>query len=196
MADEKKDVKQAELKGTVKMNKPSLGQKMHDAFISQDFKSAASGVVQDTFVPMTKRLAADFISNLINRMLFGSKAQSNQNIFGTTWRYTGWGTGGINYSGISTQNATTQTTQQTLPGALNYNDITFSNRQDAEEALLTLTEMLERYSSVSVADYYEYLKFPTVSTQYNYGWKSLAGADVEEFRGEFHLRLPKPIPLR
>lgn len=193
--DDKKKVEPAELRGKVTIQKPTIGKRMHDAFISQDFKTAAGGVVQDTIVPMIKRIIADGCSNMINRVLFGSKAQNNtSSLFSNTWRYTGWGTGGINYSSISTGNAVQQT-QQTTPGILNYSDITFTNREDAEDCLMTMKEILDRYGTVRIADFYEYLKIPTQSTQNNYGWKNLNSVEVEAFRGEWHLTLPKPIPL-
>lgn len=189
--EDKKEIKPLELKGSAKVQKQSLGKKMHDAFISQDFKSAASGVVQDTFVPMTKRLMADLFSNLVNRILFGSNApKAGSSIFGSgsSWRYSGQN---INYSSFSQPSTASST-----PSIPNYNEITLSDRGDAERVLDTLQEMLDRYGSVSIADLYETVGIPTISTHYNYGWKSLKGADVESFRGEFLVKLPRPIPLK
>lgn len=183
------------VQGQVTVRKKGFFTKVKEAFIAEDIKTAMSGATERVVVPMIKRTAADAVNNIINILLFGSTAEPTNRwgsgtIFGglaNTYRYSGQN---INYSGISKQPASPQNDIPT------YNEIVLSDRVDAERVLDELADLIDRYGSASIADLYMAVGLPTVTTQYNYGWKSMKGADVASVRDGYLLKLPNAIPLK
>lgn len=183
------------VQGQVSVRKKGFFTKVKEAFIAEDFKTAASSATERVIVPMIKRTFADAINNAVNILLFGSTADPNNRwgsgtIFGglaNTYRYSGQN---INYSGVSKQSGTSQNDIPT------YNEIVLVDRVDAERVLDELTDIIDRYGSATIADLYIAVGLPTVTTQYNYGWRSMKGADAVAVRDGYLLKLPNAIPLK
>lgn len=189
---ENKEVQKV-IQGNATIRKKGFFTKVKEAFIAEDFKTAMSGATDRVIVPMIKKTAADAISNIVNILLFGNAGEPNRwntgTVFGGfgTYRYSGQN---INYSGISR----TPTQQQNdIP---TYNEIILDNRIDAERVLDELTDIIDRYGSASIADLYQAVGLPTVITHYNYGWKSMKGADAVAVRDGYLLKLPNAVPIK
>lgn len=182
------------VQGQVTVRKKGFFTKVKDAFIAEDFKTAMNGATERVIVPMIKRTFADAINNVVNILLFGGTADPNRwgsgTIFGglsNTYRYTGQN---INYSGLSKPASLPQNDIPT------YNEIVLADRLDAERVLDELSDIIDRYGSASIADLYQAVGLPTVTTQYNYGWRSMKGADAVGVRDGYLLKLPNAIPLK
>lgn len=183
------------VQGQVSVRKKGFLTKVKEAFIAADVKTAASTVADRTIVPMIKRTLADAVNNAVNVLLFGTALDPNNRwgsgtVFGglaNTFRYSGQN---INYSGIS-KPAPIQ--QSDIP---TYNEIVLADRIDAERVLDELSDIIDRYGSASIADLYQAVGLPTVTTQYNYGWRSMKGADAVAVREGYLLKLPNAIPLK
>jgi len=196
--------------GNIKMQKKPFTQKVKEAFISQDFKTAAKGVNDSVVIPAIKKLIADGISNVINSMLFGSSAPvGGFRINPSTWTWNGITYSGqnVNYSGVSKQAATQQTTIPNT-GRYQYDQIVIQPNpskgetmgdaeRHADDILFGLKDQLERFGAVSINDLFELCGLPMVSTLGNYGWKNLRDADKVLIPGEgFLLKFPSPTLLR
>lgn len=181
------------IQGNVTVRKKGFLTKVKEAFIAEDFKSAINGATERVIVPMVKRTFADAINNAINILLFGSAIDPNSRFGGTvfgglgSYRYSGQN---INYSGIS------KTPQMQQTAAPTYNEIILDTRVDAERVLDELTDIIDRYGSASIGDLYQAVGLPTVTTDYNYGWKSMKGADAVAVSNGYLLKLPNAIPIK
>ena len=76
-----------------------------------------------------------------------------------------------------------------------YNDIVFSNRGDAEEALSEMLEILKHFKVVSVADLFDMAGVSCNYTDNNYGWTNLQDARVERVYDGYVIRLPRATKI-
>ena len=76
-----------------------------------------------------------------------------------------------------------------------YDDVIFKTRGDAEQVLIAMGDILERYEMVSIGDFYDLSGIAGQHTDYNYGWKSLSGADFIRVPDGVMIKFPKAIPL-
>lgn len=77
-----------------------------------------------------------------------------------------------------------------------FDEIVIGSRQEAEEVLDQLYDLISKYDEASVADLYELTGIPSAHTDQKWGWKELRGSGVGRVRGGgYLLELPEPIPL-
>ena len=187
---------------TAKPYKKPLMKKITEAFISVDFKDAVKETNQKFILPILKKTVVDIVSNgvnnTLNTMLFGQGSNVNRpSWFGNNGLFgqvTNYAAPMINYSGISSGKPATSLPAAT--GIPTYDEIVLQSREDAERVLDTLQAQIDRFGSTTISDLYELVGFPTVSTYYNYGWKSLAGANIGIVTGGYLLKMPTAIPLK
>ena len=78
---------------------------------------------------------------------------------------------------------------------INYQDIIFSSRGDAEEVLSQMIDALATYNCVFVADLYDLVGMTFNYTENKYGWYDLRTAYIQGVSGGYVIRLPKPVVL-
>ena len=77
-----------------------------------------------------------------------------------------------------------------------FDEIVIPSRQEAEEVLDRMYDLLSRYGSVSVADLYEMTGIQSTHTDIKWGWEALTGSRVSRLRaGGYLIDLPEPQPL-
>lgn len=76
-----------------------------------------------------------------------------------------------------------------------YNEITFSTRPKAELVLARLVEMCRRNKYVTVGHYYDLCGVPTSDTDFNFGWISLDGVQIQTYGAGYRIKLPKAMPI-
>lgn len=83
--------------------------------------------------------------------------------------------------------------------SINYDEIVFKTRGDAEYTLDALQDLVRRYGSVSIADIYDMAGITNFAYTYNkYGWDSerdIADARISRVSDGFIIKLPKPYPI-
>ena len=81
-------------------------------------------------------------------------------------------------------------------GGLEYDDILFDTRGDAEAVLDAMNDIISQYGTVSVSDFYDLARVPNDNfTMNRYGWTNIAGATAVRVRDGYILKLPRAIPL-
>lgn len=78
---------------------------------------------------------------------------------------------------------------------IDVDEIWFDTRQEADEALKELIEMIEDYDCATVADLYSTAGEEHDFTDEKYGWDDLSAAYVSRGREGFMINLPKPKVL-
>lgn len=81
--------------------------------------------------------------------------------------------------------------------SMDYMDIPFASRPDAEKVLDAMRDILEHYPSVSVADFYDLVNYNYGNnyTCNNYGWTDLSNVAVTWSRGAWYIALPRAVVI-
>jgi hypothetical protein len=76
-----------------------------------------------------------------------------------------------------------------------FDEIVLETRQEAEDVLDSLFELVDRFGSASVSDLYELVGVKATHTDEKWGWEDLRGTTPSRVRGGYLLDLPDPEPL-
>ena len=157
-------------------------------------------VFVNVFVPAIKKLVVDSVTNAVNVWLYGSEATTKKT---STSKYSWGGSNIINYNDIS-KNGQPKPVEKVRLSVFDYENVSFKNRGIAELVLNEMTEILDQYPIVTVADFLdictsEYQKDVQVfnvrssePTDHNYGWNDLSTAKVvPTWNGDFVIKFPK-----
>lgn len=169
--------------GTVKTKKKSEVGKFADVFVAEDMSSVGAFIFNDVVVPAIKKLIYDAGKNALEMSLFGAPRRGDRDSHGAQ----------VSYRQYYDNDRFDE--RPTSKSRLDFDDLTFTNRGDAERVLDEMIAAVRRYGLVTVADMYEMAGERQPYTSNNYGWMSLRGADVERCRGGYYLRLPKAQPI-
>lgn len=180
--------------GEVVVRKKPLGQKIKDMFIEADFKSVARYVVTDVLLPAARNMIVEASQRGVERMVYGERA--------STLRRQGYGPRS-SYGGTPLTMRTDYrhpATRPPVPGGSPYprpgrNDFILATREEATGVLQSMSDILEMYEEVSVADYHELLGVPTSHTDQKWGWTNLFGSAVRPVREGFIVDLPPVEPI-
>lgn len=188
-AKPEKKVEKAIIGTAVKRKKSDL-RKFTDVFISEDVDNVKSYILMDVIIPAIKKAVVDVVSDGINMLMYGeSGARSSKS-------------GGV-ASKISYQNyydsRNDKSSSYSRPRAntsLDYEDIVFENRGDAESVLTRMDELVNIYGVVSVGDLYDMAGISTDNYTINrYGWTNIRNSQVVRIRDGYVIKMPKPMPI-
>lgn len=189
-APEEKRVQKV-VKNPVKTKTNEL-RKFADIFISEDVKNVKSYILMDVLVPAIKKAIYDIVTNGIDMFLYGGTGKGRTSgPSGTKVSYRNYydqknPTPNSGYKGSESQKPR---------NGFEYEDIVFDNRGDAEAVKDQLQAAIGRYGLVTVSDLYDMIDQPAPYTSQKYGWMDLSSADVIRSRGEYVLKLPRPVPI-
>lgn len=182
------------VQGEVVRRKKPLGRRFLDTFVEGEAKGVWHYVISNVIVPAVKDVVSDVVSQGIERMLYGDR-------------------GGSSRRGASRPTYTTPYTSYNKPGGTppwkreerpvshrarathNFDEIILEERQEAEDVIEHMYELIERYQQVTVSDLYDLVGIASAFTDERWGWTDLSEAGVTRSRGAYLLDLPKPIPL-
>lgn len=180
------------VKGPVALKKPSAMARLKNKFLAGDAKQTADYVGSNVVVPGVKQLLLNTLTNGLSMLIMGSAGKQPN-----TYNNGGY-CGGRSYPYYASymQNIPQQPQQPAPPknyGVTDYNNIVFSSYSDADQALSTMIDILERYQWVSINDYYELAGLTAPFTGVNYGWNDLSNTHIVPANGGYVLTLPRPI---
>lgn len=179
------------VKGKAKTKKKSELSKIASNIISEEAKSIKEYAIYDVVIPVVKDTITQLIKGSIDMLFYGevrsgsSSRRNSSNASRVSYR--------DYYDYRNTRRDLTRTSTR-----YSYDDITFEYRQDAEEVLNRMDEIVEQYGVVTVADLFDLAGITGNGyTDQNYGWTSTRSASVERNRhGEFILKLQRPSSIR
>ena len=167
-------------------------EKPRKRFFAEDARTVGEHVVNNVIVPSLQKLLSDGVKSAIDWLIYGSKgAQPRSGVSTVSYsRYYQAQQGLPSYGQPSYLNP-----QPQRSNIYAVNDVTFNDRGEAEEVLLRMKEAIERYGSVSVADFYDLIGQRCSFTDNNYGWLDLKTCDVIRDGSGFYIRFPRVQPL-
>ena len=159
-------------------------------FFAEDWDSIKSFVKNEILIPALKRTFYDVFEGSLSKALFGGQ---------------GGGRHRSNVDKVSYRDYTASSRRDDRRGdnyragsrsVLDYDDIIFDKRGDAEAVLTTMIDIIDQYEEVSVAALYELADAGTPPhTANKYGWDNLSRAYVERKHDGYALKLPRAMPL-
>lgn len=187
---EKLDLEKAKLtpvvQSEVKRRNSSIGRKFAETFLSSNVNDVKEYVVGDVLIPSIKDGLYDIFTGALS-MLFYNSSNARRPGNSTSSRKGS----NINYTGFSSKPSRPKPASR-----YDFSDIIFATRSDAQETLDSMLGILERYSMVTVHDYYELAGESATYTDQNYGWTELDNVSIMRDYEGYKLRLPKAIPLK
>ena len=180
---EKKRVEKV-VTGNVTTKKNEM-RKFADVFISEDIKNVKDYLIMDVLVPTIKKTIVDIVTDSVS-MIFGMSPRKN-----------GTSSSKIQYNRFSEKDDSRYPgSTSTRNTRYSYDDIAIDSRQEAEEVLSRMDELIATYGEASVADLYDLVGITCEYTDNNYGWTSVRNAKVVRLRdGKYMIDLPKALPF-
>lgn len=173
------------VKGTVKKRKNGV-RKFTDTFISEDIHNVKSYVVMDVLVPAIKKAVSDIVTNGIEMILYGETRGRSRS-----------GASTVSYRSYYDDRRDDRRYSETRTrSGYSYDDLTFAYRDEAEEVLTRMDEIMEEYKVVSVADMYDLANVSRSYTDNNYGWTDIRSAEIVHVRNGYVIRMPKALPIK
>lgn len=179
---------EAVITGTAKTRKKDGVQKFADVFIAEDANNVKSYIMMEVIVPAVKKAISDIVTTGIDMILYGEAGRSRKNnsISKVSYR---------NYYDRDSERVRAGSAN-TRRGGLDYDDILFDTRGDAEAVLDAMNDIISQYGTVSVSDFYDLARVPNDNfTMNRYGWTNIGGATAVRVRDGYILKLPRAIPL-
>lgn len=184
MSDKK--VSNPPLKGKVMRRK-----KTKQSVLSESVDSAFEYVLENIILPAAKDLISDTVSNIVDTMLYGQDSRDRRNVTRNNPRGSAPMTSRTNYNGRST-NTVRPAPQRTVTAAGDVDEIIFETRQDAEQVLDALLQLIATYDVATLSDYYGRVNITPKFTDEKWGWYALPGSYVKRVRNGFVIELPTP----
>lgn len=174
----------------VKLKQKSGVRKVVDMFIVEDVGTALSYAWSDIVVPASKKVVYDMITNVFDIIFYGANSRDRKSSSGSKVSY------GRFYEKERDRDRDRRGSSE--PRARNrfdYEDIVIASRGEAENVLIQMEELIERYNYVTVLDLYDMLDRTAPYTADRYGWTTIKNASVVRDRDGYLLNLPKAMPL-
>lgn len=184
--DEEPEVRKVRpISGKVTIKKPNAFNRLMRNIFSDDGESVKTYIIQEVLIPSVKKAISDIMANGTDIILYGESKRNKSSGNGSNPR--------ISYSSYSNYYSSNQTNQnRTTPSYKEENrEIIFESRGEAEDVLIQLNEIIERYHMVSMSDLNDILNVTGPYTDQKYGWTDLSTATTSKVREGYALRLPR-----
>lgn len=175
------------VQGNAKTKKKGEFAKIADVFSVEDSRSVGSYLFTDVLIPAVKKVISDIITTGINMWLYGDKDMPKNTSSKVSYR---------SYYERDRHDRPRASTSYDRQNSLDYDEILFDTRSDAELVLDSMYDVLDQYGSVSIADMFDLAGVPNDNYTFNrYGWRNLTGAQAYRVRDGYILKLPRAVVL-
>jgi hypothetical protein len=172
--------------------KKSLRKQFSETFVAGDARTAIRYVLFDVLLPAAKDMVVEAGSQGIEKLIFGDSRRR-----GSVPPQSGpYGNVAYNrYSAASRMPSAQRAISREARARHNFDEIVLEQRNEAEEVIDRLFDLVSRYESATIADLYELVGLASAHTDNKWGWTDLSGAGVSRSRHGYLLDLPEPRPL-
>lgn len=176
--------------GTTSKRKQSGAKKLRDIFIPEDVGNVGDYLLFDVFVPTAKRMVAEGLNGAIDMLLYGGSGKAPRRSYDSRGGYSGR----VSYRSYYDEPRREERPERRRLG-VEYEEIIFDNRGDAELVLEAMEDAAARYGVVSIFDMYDFAGELAPYTYSKYGWTSVKDARVTSVRGGYVIDMPRPLPI-
>lgn len=171
-----------------KARKKSEVQKLTDVFIAEDARNVKSIILMDVIVPTVKKMISEALTTSIDIIFYGDAGRAKKNSSASKVSYRSY------YE--SDSNRVRAGTANSRRGGIDYDDIVFDSRGEAETVLDAMKDIIDHFGMVSVSDFYDLARVANDNfTMNRYGWQDLNGTTPVRVRDGYILKLPRAVAL-
>jgi hypothetical protein len=178
--------------GEATRRRRSLRKQLKDVFVGGTIRDAMHFVVLEVLLPAAKDMVVEAGSQGIEKLIFGEGRRYR----GITRPPSG-PTGHIQYNRYASPQmpSSRRALSRRARSEHNFDEIVLDSREEAEEVIDRLFDLVSRYDTATVSDLYELVGLSSTFTDNQWGWTDLRGAGVQRIRDGYLLDLPDPDPL-
>lgn len=180
-AETEKRVEKPVVQGKVQTKKNTI-HRFTDVFISEDIANVKSYILMDVLVPAIKKAVSDIVTNGVDMILYGETGRNKNRSSGSKIQY-------VDYSNRRSYDEPRSISNNR--NGLNFDDLKFERRRDAEAVLDQMVEVIEHFGFVTVSDMYDMADVTAPFTGNKYGWTNVRNAEVVSSRDGYLIKLPK-----
>jgi len=181
------------VKGSAKKKKKSEISKIASNIISEEAKSIKEYAIYDVVIPVIKDTITQLIKGSIDMLFYGEVKSSTSRRSSSSLNASR-----VSYRDYYNDKRDDRRDDRRTAARYSYDDIMFDSKQDAEEVLDRMDEIVEQYGVVTVADLFDLAGITGNGyTDQNYGWTSTRSASVERTRSdEWFIKLQRPSSIK
>lgn len=172
--------------------KRSLGKNFRNTFFGGDARGALQYVALDVLLPSAREMISEAGRAWIDKLIFGDSRRRGPSRPSGPQGYVSYNRYAM---GGQQQEPPGRNISRRARSQHDFDEIVLTSRQEAEDVIDRLFDLVSRYDSATVADLYELVGLPSTHTDHKWGWIDLRGAGVTRVRNGFLLDLPDPEPL-
>lgn len=181
------------IKGSASVKKKSEMSKIASTIISEECKSIKEYAIYDVVIPVLKDTISQLVKGSIDMLFYGEVRSSSSR-----------GRSSTNASRVSYRDyyddgrRDDRRDDRRLSSRTSYDNIAFDYKEDAEEVLNAMDDIMEQFGVVRVADLFEMAGLSGNGyTDQNYGWTNIRASKIERGRdGKYYLKMTRPSPIR
>lgn len=193
-------VKKVVTRAVNKRKKP-IARRFAEAFGAKEGQGVIEYIICDIIVPATKNMLLDSISDGVEMALFGDvssrrrRPSYDRRASGSRYEYdrVSWRDG--QRRDDDRRKDRERSERNRVSSIQDYEYIEFTYKEDAENVINGLIDIIDSYGDTTVSDLYELSGYTAEPQMRNYGWTALGSASVKRIRNAYVLDLPRPVLL-
>lgn len=186
-AKEKKDIVSV---AKARVKRESTAKKVVGEIIREDARSVGETVLWDVIIPTVKNLISDTVTRGIESMLYGGDSRPRSK--SSYSDYSGYS----RPKGTRDRPAERRERRSARHAEPERNEIIFDTRSDANDVIDRMSDLIDQYGQVSLADLNALIGASSNFIDDNWGWTDMGSFDVRQVRDGFMLTHDEPQSLK
>lgn len=174
--------------------KKGLGHKFKSVFFKGDPRVITSSVVNGILIPAAKDMFVDAVRDFAEKVVFGETHRTRRNSPPA---------GPHGYVSYNRMGPTRDPRNIDPPRSISqrararheFDEIVLQSRQEAEEVIERLFDLIGQYDTATVSDLYDLVGIRGTHVDHKWGWTDMRGAGVVRVRDGYLLELPDVVPM-
>lgn len=179
--------------------KMSIGRRIKNALVVDDAQSIGAYLLEDVVIPTVKTLISDIAVGAIERALYGEargRPMSSSRISGRGYTpYNRIYSSGSRATPPDDGPGDKRELSRDARRSHDFGEIVFESRAEAYEVLDRLNDQIKSFDVATVGDLLDLSGITATHVDENWGWRTLATAQVRRVRNGYILDLERPVKI-
>lgn len=189
-SDRAKQKKEIVSVAKARIKRESTAKKVVGEIIREDARSVGETVLWDVIIPTVKNLISDTVTRGIESMLYGGDSRPRSR--SSYSDYSGYS----RPKGTRDRPAERRERRSARHAEPERNEIIFDTRSDANDVIDRMSDLIDQYGQVSLADLNALIGASSNFIDDNWGWTDMGSFDVRQVRDGFMLTHDEPQSLK
>lgn len=189
-SDRAKEKKEIVSVAKARVKRESTAKKVVGEIIREDARSVGETVLWDVIIPTVKNLISDTVTRGIESMLYGGDSRPRSR--SSYSDYSGYS----RPKGTRDRPAERRERRSARHAEPERNEIIFDTRSDANDVIDRMSDLIDQYGQVSLADLNALIGASSNFIDDNWGWTDMGSFDVRQVRDGFMLTHDEPQSLK